>query len=87
MFDWEIIIKVCLIGWFISNFEPLQNFLIKNKLFKIKIMQIPKKILQCFKCISFWIALIYTQDVYTAIICSIIAYIYIRVDNQIGYKI
>jgi len=77
------IIKPILLAWFIANFEPGQQLI--DKVYK----HLPKRVgftrtyLECFKCLSFWITLIMTGDIYIAILYSIIAYIYTRLINQL----
>jgi len=66
-----MIIKILLLGWFVSSFEPIQWLLneIKNIWIKITLIAITG----CFKCSSFWIGLILSQDIWTALTASVIA--------------
>lgn len=73
-----LIIKTLLLSYFITRFEPIQWFIdafpkkIKdNVLFNIFYLAI-----SCFKCSSFWIGLIISHNIYIAIICFIIAFVY-----------
>lgn len=86
MFDWEKIIQILLISWLIINQTYIQKYINTNKIFKIRIMTYVKEILTCFVCTSFWIGLIFSLDIYTAILCSFIAYVYNKIENQIGIK-
>jgi hypothetical protein len=66
-----MIIKILLLAWFISTFQPLEWLLneIKNIWIKITLIAITG----CFKCASFWIGLILSQDIWTALTASVIA--------------
>ena len=76
------VISIIAISWWITHFEPLTDLLVKkaDKLNKYVI-----KLLSCWKCNSFWIAMVYaiiTQQFYTLpFICSMIAYI---IDSSIN---
>lgn len=79
-----ILLKIYLVGWFISHFEPLLD--LENYLFGL----LPEKYheyyiidgiysgLQCQKCLSFWITLIITGNIFFAIGLSMIAYIQMK---------
>jgi len=45
-----------------------------------------KHLLYCSKCVTFWGTLIYTQDILTAAISSILAYIIAFIINKIDAK-
>ena len=77
------LIKPLLLAWFISNFEPGQQLIDKVYKYIPKRLQPTRTYLECFKCLSFWITLIMTGDIYIAILYSIIAYIYTRLINQL----
>lgn len=87
---WRLILNGILIGWWLSNFIPLQDFLTKYVKPKIKSEYI-KTAMSCFKCLSFWGTLIIfavnqsSFGIYEAIIASLIAYIYERIMNSIKY--
>jgi len=36
----------------------------------------------CFKCITFWSILIFTQDIYTASVCAFIMYLFDKYDKK-----
>lgn len=68
-------IKGLLLGWFLSNFEPLQEIirLINNKISdKYWLVMYLKIAATCQKCLTFWSTLIITQNIYYAITSSII---------------
>jgi hypothetical protein len=77
-----ILLKCFLFSWFFTNFEPLQDFL--TKVFK----KLPENIftntffvvLGCHKCLSFWITLICTFNIFSAFLVSYLAYILKRND-------
>lgn len=86
-----LIFKLFLLGWFISEFSPIQDLF---NLYIKPILQpnneeswinLVKSYLQssvsCHKCLSFWIALIVTQDVFTAIAASFLASVFQRLFN------
>jgi hypothetical protein len=80
-----ILIKIFLITWLITSFEPLQDVL--TNLFD-KIYQRTNKnplkriydslytILTCQKCLSFWTTLIITQNIFMACGVSFVAFIF-----------
>ena len=76
--EYILIIKTLLIGWFISGFEPLQNFLDKYIKPKIKYTYL-KNALSCHKCLAFWTGIIYFQDFYVGAGAALLAYILNRV--------
>lgn len=82
-----ILIKLFLLSWFFTHFEPGQ--LLLDKLYKY----IPTKLkptrtyLGCFKCVSFWLTLIITLNIFYAIGLSLIAYTYSRIMNSLRIMI
>ena len=52
-----IVIKIILLGWFISDFSPLKNILLKVK--KNIITDIILKVISCQKCTTLWVGIIY----------------------------
>lgn len=81
------VIKPFLIGWLISNFEPLQElnrFLIK-KIKNEKVKSILKYVnfIHCGKCISFWTSLIIYQNIWIAILTAFIYFVYEKLINSI----
>lgn len=64
------IIEYICIGWFIVNFEPLQN-LIKGQIPKFKL----KEIFYCIKCCTFWTTLLLSFDFGLAATASCFAYL------------
>jgi len=67
-----LILKTCLIAWFIVEFYIISAIVeiltdrIKNKLIKFIIT----KPFECMKCAGFWTGLIMTQNIFIAIIAS-----------------
>ena len=67
------ILGLAILGFFISDwFKPIQW--IKDKL-KVYNWPVIGTVLYCVKCITFWLALIVTQNIYIAAICAVTAYI------------
>lgn len=66
--------KLLLIAWFVTHFEPVQELL--QKLYLINRIEKLVDVITCFKCLSFWLVLIGTWDVFLAIVASLIAHLY-----------
>lgn len=82
--NWLQILHGLLIGWWIAEFIPLQNFL--GKYVKPHIPNWASYIrtgLSCFKCLSFWATLIITYNFYDAIMAAVIAYSYEKFFNSL----
>ena len=64
------------LGWLIANFEPL-HWVIDSifMYFESKFMQFVHSSFGCWKCTSFWTALILSGNIYTASITAMGAYI------------
>ncbi len=84
------IINILLISWFLTTFEPL-HWLV-NTLDKIKknsIIEIVWTIcilpLSCMKCCAFWLGLITTGNLYTAIAASLIAYLFGIIEEKLKW--
>ena len=75
----ETLIGIWLVSWFITRFEPLQMVLelLPNKL----LFNLFKLLITCLKCVSFWITLVYTQNI---ILASGMAFISFWYDKFIG---
>jgi hypothetical protein len=72
------LLKGLAIGWFLAEFEPLQEGLrlIKNKISdRYWIVMYLKISVSCQKCLSFWSTFIITQNIYSAIVSSLIVVI------------
>ncbi len=69
-----VALKIFLIAWFITHFEPIRDRL--ERLYLIKRLEKVIDIVTCFKCLSFWSVLIVTWNVYYAIFASLMAYLY-----------
>jgi hypothetical protein len=66
-----MVIKILLLAWFISTFEPLSWLLSEIKLLWPKLILIA--VTGCFKCSSFWIGLLMTGDIWISLMASVIA--------------
>ena len=86
----SIIINILLISWFLTTFEPL-HWLVNmvDKIKKNSIIEIIWTVLilpfSCGKCMGFWLGLITTGNLYTAIMCSFIMYIYGIIEEKIKW--
>jgi len=65
-------IGICWLIYHYNDFIDEFNFILKN--FK-RILFIPKTILNCFKCLSFWTSYIITGDIAISGFISLICYI------------
>ena len=71
----DLIFNIIGISWLVYNsnsFIDEFNIILKN--FK-KIILIPKKIVSCLMCTSFWVSLVITKDVTLASSVSLLAYL------------
>lgn len=67
-----MIIKILLLGWFLTNLKDMYTKLISIRIKKfIDILAL----MGCMKCNTFWIGIIYTGDIWTALTSSFIAYL------------
>ena len=75
----ETLISIWLVSWLITRFEPLQMLLelLPNKL----IYNLFKLLITCLKCVSFWMTLFITQNIFLA---SAMAFISFWYDKIIG---
>jgi hypothetical protein len=75
----EMLISIWLVSWLITRFEPLQMLLeaLPNKL----LYNLFKLLITCLKCVSFWMTLIITKDIFMA---SGMAFISFWYDKIIG---
>jgi hypothetical protein len=76
-----MIIKILLLGWFVSSFEPLSWLLNEIKWLWPKLILIT--ITGCFKCSSFFIGLILSQNIWIALTSSVIASLLQVVKNKL----
>jgi hypothetical protein len=70
-----------LLGWFLVNFEPFKWILKPLKGYGIYLYLY--KLVSCPKCATFWITLLYTQNIIIAIASSFVADVYDRNFNII----
>lgn len=86
--EYKSILNSLLIAWWFTSFIPLQNFIKPYKEKYIKNFYL-KEVLSCFKCLSFWVCLIYFGVIYhqfgflEAILSAVIAYTYEKVMNSL----
>lgn len=76
-----MIIKILLLAWFISSFQPLEWLLNEIKLMWPKLILIA--ITGCWKCASFWLGLLMSGDIWTALTASVIASILQVIKNKL----
>lgn len=76
--------KIISISWLITNWT---NFYAEfEELFQKRknILKLPGKILSCIKCVSFWVTIAYSQDIFlasfVALLASILDYYIIPTD-------
>ena len=81
----ETLISIWIVSWFITRFEPLQMLLefVPNKL----IPNLFKLLITCLKCTSFWITLIYTQNIVFASGMAFISFFYDKFIGPIERKV
>ena len=73
------LIKGFLIGWFLSDFQPIQDILLKykNKISdKYILIFYLKTAVSCHKCLSFWMTLIMTGNIWIAFASGFLAYVW-----------
>ena len=71
----ELIFNIIGVSWLVYNsnsFIDEFNIILKN--FK-KVVLIPKKIVSCLMCTSFWVCLVITRDVSLSSSVSLLAYL------------
>lgn len=71
-----------LIAWFLVYFEPYQAFL-STYIKPYNPYSYINTALSCFKCNAFWITLIYSQNIFEAILASLLAFVFDRLNNQL----
>lgn len=82
------LIKYFLLSWFIVRFEPIQWMieLLPNNLIKYLIITMTT----CMKCVNFWLVLILTQDLLSALSMSFIGMLYEKTlgkwEKKISFK-
>lgn len=81
MIDYILVVKLLLLSNFIINFQPLQwliELLPDNMIKWISIV-----LTTCFRCNSFWLSLILTQDIFLSAGISYLAFIYSKIEERI----
>lgn len=71
-----ILLKLFLISWTVIKFEPIKIMLeyLPDKLF----YNIIRLTLTCLQCFSFWLVLIYTQDLIQACLVSFVSFWWVK---------
>lgn len=75
MITLTLLIKGLLLGWFLVDFQPLQELIrrMNNKISdKYFIVMYLKGSLSCQKCLTFWITLGLTGNIFIAILAAFI---------------
>lgn len=73
-----LLLKAFLLAWMFVNFTPLQKFIdkqIRPYLFKQEYIS---NALSCLMCLSFWITLLISLNIFTAIAAAFLAYTYTK---------
>jgi hypothetical protein len=88
----EIYLNIISLTWFITNLEPLQEF-IQQQLLNIK-MKLPKtniagaifevffELATCWYCQTFWVTLIVTLNPFKAFLLSMIAWLIVSLTKR-----
>lgn len=78
-------IKLFLLAWVITRFEPIQIVLelIPDNL----VFNLLKLLVSCLKCVSFWLVLIFTYDIFLASGMAFIAFWYDKLISPIENKV
>lgn len=84
--DINLITKGLLAAWMITQFEPLQNVLTKLRDKSPVYIAWVFVLFGCIKCTAFWVTLGITQDIWSAILASVIAYTYDKVINSLPIR-
>jgi hypothetical protein len=73
----ETIGKVFIVSWFITRFKPLTWVLelLPDKL----AFNLVKLLLTCLTCVSFWLAIAYTQNVWLSALCAFVGFWYDKI--------
>lgn len=69
-----LLLKMFSYGWFVSSFE-IKTTLSAIKKDKLAILDIPVQMINCVKCATFWITIIYTGSFDTAVYAALLAYV------------
>ena len=79
-------IKVLLITWFLTHFEPITNgiAILTIKAAKIKPLIVLLDALVCWKCLSFWVTFAVTQDIFKAILVAFVANMIQLIENKLN---
>lgn len=85
MVETILMIKLFLLAWVITRFEPIQIVLelIPDNL----VFNLLKLLVSCLKCVSFWLVLIFTYDIFLASGMAFIAFWYDKLISPIENKV
>lgn len=77
--------NIFILSWTITHFEPFHMVLelLPNKL----IPNLIKLLLTCLKCVTFWLSLILTHDIYVASTLCFVAFFYDKFIGPIERKV
>ena len=80
-----LLIKIWLICWTITRFEPLKMVLdlLPNKL----IPNLVRLVLTCLRCLTLWVTLIWTGDIFLACLVSFVSFFYDKFIGPIENKV
>lgn len=68
------IVYIFLATWWFTHFEPLQEFLAKRIPVDHPVWGVLLDVLSCWKCLGFWVALVVTLSLFSALIVSFSAW-------------
>jgi hypothetical protein len=70
----EVAIKIILVSWFLTENDYIQEKF--ERIYDLKYLELIGDIITCFKCLTFWLTLICTLDIFLSIFMALIASIY-----------
>ncbi len=76
----ELYIRIYLVCWFFTNFEPIQNGIdwIFERI-ETKLNNVFWQVLSCQYCLTFWLSFIVTQNIVVALALSALAQIHAKI--------
>lgn len=69
-----VALKVFLVAWFLTENDYIQEKF--ERIYDFKYFELVGDIITCFKCLTFWLTLICTLDVFLSIFMALIASTY-----------
>jgi hypothetical protein len=85
MIEILLLVKLFLLSWLITRFEPINMFL--EMLPDNLVMNLIRLLLSCLKCVVFWTTLSMTGDVFIAAGMSFIGFWYDKLIGPIENKV